>query len=64
VTTRKGASKFVHSQEYTEPCTVPQLLRLEAVSAETATIAWKAPLKNNGLKEVYPINFFSIIFLI
>lgn len=31
-----------------EPCTVPQSLRLEAVSCETATVSWRSPKVNNG----------------
>lgn len=37
------ASSFV-----AEPCTVPQLIKLEAISSETATISWQTPQKNNG----------------
>uniref|UniRef100_A0A914VCP5 DDB1- and CUL4-associated factor 7 n=1 Tax=Plectus sambesii TaxID=2011161 RepID=A0A914VCP5_9BILA len=55
-TTRYGRSKHVRCQEYTEPCTVPQSLRIEAVSSETATISWRAPRKNNG-PEAYVIQF-------
>uniref|UniRef100_A0AC34FBR6 Fibronectin type-III domain-containing protein n=1 Tax=Panagrolaimus sp. ES5 TaxID=591445 RepID=A0AC34FBR6_9BILA len=49
-TTRFGSSKSIRTQEYTEPCTVPQCVALDAVSSETATISWKAPRKNNGLE--------------
>ncbi|VDN51999.1 unnamed protein product [Dracunculus medinensis] len=55
-TTRFGSSKPVRCQEYTEPCTVPQLLRLTAFSSETATFSWRAPRKNNG-PESYVIQF-------
>uniref|UniRef100_A0A915C3F3 Fibronectin type-III domain-containing protein n=2 Tax=Parascaris univalens TaxID=6257 RepID=A0A915C3F3_PARUN len=55
-TTRYGSSKPVKCQEYTEPCTVPQSLRLDAVSNETATFSWRAPRKNNG-PESYVIQF-------
>ncbi|VDK47641.1 unnamed protein product [Anisakis simplex] len=55
-TTRYGCSKSIKCQEYTEPCTVPQSLRLVAISAETATFSWKAPRKNNGA-ESYVILF-------
>ncbi|KAI1716026.1 ion channel domain-containing protein [Ditylenchus destructor] len=56
ITTRFGSSKPCKCQEYTEPCTVPQLLKLEAISSETATISWKAPRKNNGI-ENYTLMF-------
>uniref|UniRef100_A0A914DT17 Fibronectin type-III domain-containing protein n=1 Tax=Acrobeloides nanus TaxID=290746 RepID=A0A914DT17_9BILA len=49
-TTRYGSSKPIKCQEYTEPCTVPQLVNVDAVSSETATISWQAPQKNNGLE--------------
>uniref|UniRef100_A0A915D819 Uncharacterized protein n=1 Tax=Ditylenchus dipsaci TaxID=166011 RepID=A0A915D819_9BILA len=55
-TTRFGTSKPSRCQEYTEPCTVPQLLKLEAISSETATISWRAPRKNNGT-ENYTLMF-------
>ncbi|TKR60308.1 hypothetical protein L596_027573 [Steinernema carpocapsae] len=54
--TRFGNSKPVRCQEYTEPCTVPQMLKVEAVSSETATLSWKAPRKNNG-PESYVVQF-------
>ncbi|VDO77551.1 unnamed protein product, partial [Haemonchus placei] len=47
-TTRYGSSKSAKAQEYTEPCTVPQSLRLEAISCETATVSWRPPKVNNG----------------
>ncbi|KAJ1345675.1 hypothetical protein KIN20_000264 [Parelaphostrongylus tenuis] len=50
-TTRFGSGKCVKAQEYTEPCTVPQSLHLEAVSCETATVSWRSPKVNNGSKE-------------
>lgn len=55
-TTRYGCSKSAKAQEYTEPCTVPQSLRLEAVSCETATVSWRSPKVNNGT-ESYVIQF-------
>ncbi|KAE9552986.1 hypothetical protein FO519_003790 [Halicephalobus sp. NKZ332] len=55
-TTRYGSSKSIKTQEYTEPCTVPTSLTLEAVSSETATISWKPPKKNNG-PESYTVQF-------
>ncbi|GMR57156.1 hypothetical protein PMAYCL1PPCAC_27351, partial [Pristionchus mayeri] len=48
VTTRYGSSKPATCQEYTEPCTVPQCVAVEASSSETVTLSWKAPKKNNG----------------
>ncbi|GMT08861.1 hypothetical protein PFISCL1PPCAC_158 [Pristionchus fissidentatus] len=48
VTTRYGSSKPANCQEYTEPCTVPQCVAVEAISSETMTLSWKAPKKNNG----------------
>ncbi|KAK0410963.1 hypothetical protein QR680_005411 [Steinernema hermaphroditum] len=54
--TRYGNSRAVKCQEYTEPCTVPQSLKLDSVSSETATISWKAPRKNNG-PESYVVQF-------
>ncbi|VDM47810.1 unnamed protein product [Toxocara canis] len=39
-----------------KPCTVPQSLRIDAVSSETATFSWRAPRKNNG-SESYVIQF-------
>uniref|UniRef100_A0A914PAU0 Fibronectin type-III domain-containing protein n=1 Tax=Panagrolaimus davidi TaxID=227884 RepID=A0A914PAU0_9BILA len=57
-TTRFGSSKSIRTQEYTEPCTVPQSVTLDAVSSETATISWKAPRKNNG-PESYVVQFSS-----
>ncbi|KAL6742901.1 hypothetical protein Aduo_015997 [Ancylostoma duodenale] len=55
-TTRYGSSKPARAQEYTEPCTVPQNLRLEAISCETATVSWRAPKMNNG-PERYVIQY-------
>ncbi|KAK6753412.1 hypothetical protein RB195_012791 [Necator americanus] len=55
-TTRFGRSKPAKAQEYTEPCTVPQDLRLEAISCETATVSWRAPKVNNG-PESYVIQY-------
>ncbi|CAI4223261.1 unnamed protein product [Auanema sp. JU1783] len=55
-TTRYGSSKPARTQEYTEPCTVPQSVRLDAVSSETATISWRPPKMNNG-PESYVIQF-------
>ncbi|WKY11928.1 hypothetical protein Q1695_003476 [Nippostrongylus brasiliensis] len=55
-TTRYGCSKSAKAQEYTEPCTVPQSLRLEATSCETATVSWRPPKVNNGA-ESYVIQF-------
>uniref|UniRef100_A0A1I7XI91 Fibronectin type-III domain-containing protein n=1 Tax=Heterorhabditis bacteriophora TaxID=37862 RepID=A0A1I7XI91_HETBA len=55
-TTRYGSSKPVKAQEYTEPCTVPQSIRLDAFSCETATISWRPPKMNNG-PESYVIQF-------
>uniref|UniRef100_A0A7I4YUY9 Fibronectin type-III domain-containing protein n=1 Tax=Haemonchus contortus TaxID=6289 RepID=A0A7I4YUY9_HAECO len=55
-TTRYGSSKSAKAQEYTEPCTVPQSLRLEAISCETATVSWRPPKVNNGA-ESYVIQF-------
>ncbi|KAK6108268.1 Ion channel family protein [Brugia pahangi] len=45
-TTTFGSSKPIRCYEYTEPCTVPQSLSLEALSCETATFVWDAPHKN------------------
>ncbi|VDO24880.1 unnamed protein product [Onchocerca flexuosa] len=47
-TNNVGCSKPITNYEYTEPCTVPQSLSLEALSSETATFVWNAPLKNIG----------------
>ncbi|KAL3984910.1 Ion channel family protein [Acanthocheilonema viteae] len=47
-TTRLGSSKPITCYEYTEPCTVPQSLSLEALSCETATFIWDSPHKNIG----------------
>ncbi|KJH47402.1 fibronectin type III domain protein [Dictyocaulus viviparus] len=55
-TTRFGSGKPVKAQEYTEPCTVPQSVRLEAVSCDTATVSWHPPKVNNG-SESYVILF-------
>ncbi|KAI6190639.1 hypothetical protein M3Y97_00140500 [Aphelenchoides bicaudatus] len=55
-TTRFGSSVAVKAQEYTEPCTVPQSVRLEALNTDTATISWKSPRKNNGA-ESYVLMF-------
>uniref|UniRef100_A0A7E4ZRT4 Fibronectin type-III domain-containing protein n=1 Tax=Panagrellus redivivus TaxID=6233 RepID=A0A7E4ZRT4_PANRE len=55
-TTRFGSSKAIKTQEYTEPCTVPTSVVIDAVSSETATIAWRAPKKNNG-SESYVVQF-------
>ncbi|KAK6029321.1 fibronectin type III domain protein, partial [Ostertagia ostertagi] len=41
---------------FLEPCTVPQSLRLEAISCETATVSWRPPKVNNGA-ESYVIQF-------
>ncbi|EFO87789.1 CRE-TWK-32 protein [Caenorhabditis remanei] len=56
VTTRYGQSVPIKVQEYTEPCTVPQSVRIDAISDETATISWRAPKMNNG-PESYIIQF-------
>uniref|UniRef100_A0A158P7Y0 Fibronectin type III domain protein n=1 Tax=Angiostrongylus cantonensis TaxID=6313 RepID=A0A158P7Y0_ANGCA len=56
-TTRFGSGKSVKAQEYTEPCTVPQSLRLVAISSETATVSWRPPKVNNGSAESYVILF-------
>ncbi|CAD5226189.1 unnamed protein product [Bursaphelenchus okinawaensis] len=54
-TTRYGSSKAVKCQEYTEPCTVPQSLKLDAIGAEKATISWRAPRKNKSQEfKIYP----------
>ncbi|KHN82862.1 TWiK family of potassium channels protein 7 [Toxocara canis] len=49
---------FINTTRYEvcEPCTVPQSLRIDAVSSETATFSWRAPRKNNG-SESYVIQF-------
>ncbi|PAV81759.1 hypothetical protein WR25_17501 [Diploscapter pachys] len=47
-TTRFGCSKPAKAQEYTEPSTVPQTIRLDAISSESATVSWKSPKVNNG----------------
>ncbi|VDK67040.1 unnamed protein product [Onchocerca ochengi] len=47
-TSEFGCSRPITNYEYTEPCTVPQSLSLEALSSETATFVWNAPLKNIG----------------
>ena len=31
-----------------EPSTVPQTIRLDAISSESATVSWKSPKVNNG----------------
>ncbi|CAD6193635.1 unnamed protein product [Caenorhabditis auriculariae] len=55
-TTRYGQSTPIRAQEYTEPCTVPQSVRIDAISDETATISWRTPKVNNG-PEKYVIQF-------
>ncbi|CAG9537411.1 unnamed protein product [Cercopithifilaria johnstoni] len=45
-TTRAGSSKPIKCYEYTEPCTVPQSLSLEALGCEAATFIWESPHKN------------------
>ncbi|CAB3398799.1 unnamed protein product [Caenorhabditis bovis] len=55
-TTRYGQSVPIRVQEYTEPCTVPQSVRIDAISDETATVSWRAPKVNNGA-ESYVIQY-------
>nr|CDJ89549.1 Ion transport 2 and Fibronectin domain containing protein [Haemonchus contortus] len=50
------ASQTVNECSILEPCTVPQSLRLEAISCETATVSWRPPKVNNGA-ESYVIQF-------
>uniref|UniRef100_A0A914HJX2 Potassium channel domain-containing protein n=1 Tax=Globodera rostochiensis TaxID=31243 RepID=A0A914HJX2_GLORO len=53
ISTNNGTSRPARCQEYTEPCTVPQLLELYAISSVTATITWDSPKKNHGSEQYF-----------